>query len=93
MKNEAISAYCDQLKAYRQSRSTDVILHRKKSVGKDEIAVALTQKTLEVLSENKNGVRQIVLDLETGDIEVNRHHMPLDYAREFMAFLRRILPR
>ncbi len=91
MFNEKIKSYCDQLKAYRKTQVADIILHRKKTQTSHETALMLSETELKIITKNKQPPQEITLELNSGIITVNNHHMPQDYSEEFLLNLENIL--
>jgi hypothetical protein len=79
-----IQEYCAQLLAYRKEVGNDVLLHVPGKERFTERALHLTEKTLDYITQNKDGKSVIRLDLERAEIFQNLQKMPADYTPEFM---------
>ncbi len=79
-----LQEYCTQLKAYRETRPSDMAIYHPQTPTSKEVRLTLTPTTLEIKTRTGATIHTVELDLDTGQIRVNNQEMPADYGDEFL---------
>lgn len=91
MTPERIRTYCLQLKAYWETQSSDILLHKNKTSSTPETALMLSENELQIITKTKDKTQETILNLDTGTITINKQAMSTDYSEEFLLKIEGIL--